>query len=244
MIEAHLETIKDLFFEKMDRRTSAWMYGSAANGDWVPFRSDLDLFILIPEGSLELFSNKVRAWTWAGTNPILDGYVLYFSGSSVITLSLEQLASVAYPSEARIELIDQWYIKNRSKHLFGEDSLPTFLPEIAPIQLREWAIENLRRVAKAEPRAINLKFSELIWSVSWSARMTMLARGEVCESKLEALKWLSIEVPESSYIVSLLIEGFNNSDNTITPISLEQSVMLRRLCMNMMINELKSQNSE
>ena len=153
------------------------LYGSAATGNWVPGRSDLDLIILVPEEKLELLGQKIREWAWASTPkyPILDGYALSVSRSGRLVKRLDEFVKVTYPSDATIDLVDQWIIKNRSKHLFGNDSISTLFPDISHSQLRAWAFERLKYMLAGNPEGIvpepKVVLSKLIWSVSWSARM-------------------------------------------------------------------------
>jgi hypothetical protein len=162
----------------------------------------LDLIILVSEEKLELSGQKIREWAWASTPqyPILDGYALSVSSSGCLAKRLDEFVKVTYPSDATIDLVDQWIIKNRSKHLFGNVSISTLFPDISHNQLRAWAFESLKHMLASNPEGIvpepKLVLSKLIWSVSWSARMLLLLRGNVCDSKREALQWLATEYVE------------------------------------------------
>lgn len=240
MLEPHLERLKDFFYDQMGQQTSACIYGSAASGDWVLSRSDLDLLIIIPKEKLELLGAKVRAWDRISTNPILDGYAVFLSGSSLEAISLERLAKVNYPSSERIRLIDQWYIRNRSKKLFGTEQLHTLFPEVSIEQLRISAFENLRELSKGTQQGGMPKLSRLIWTVSWASRMLMLSRGQVCESKREALQWLANEYSEISSLIALLLKDFYKSDDVSMSITQEQSVLLSKACIELAQKELVS----
>jgi len=213
------------------------LYGSAATGYWGPGGSDLDFIILVPEEKLELLGQKIREWAWASTPkyPILDGYALSFSRSGLLIKRLDEFVSVTYPSDATIDLVDQWVIKNRSKHLFGNDSISTLFPDITRSQLRAWAVERLQYMLAGNPESIvpepKVVLSKLIWSVSWSARMLMLLREHVCESKREALQWLASEYVEIRHLVCLLLDDYAKSDEVEFPITSEQSAMLRKFCL-------------
>lgn len=243
MLELHLERLKDLLCDQMDQQTSAWLYGSATTGSWAPGRSDLDLIVLIPEEKLDLFGQKVRSWDRVPTNPILDGYAVYLSGRSLKAIHLEQLAKFRHPSPTFIGLVDQWYIKNRSKHLFGSGSLNTYFPDVTLDQLRAWALRELKNLSeKGNARSCIPKLSSLIWSVSWTARLLMLSRGDVCESKLEALQWLANENNEGddiSNLIGLLLENFHKSDDASVAITSEQDLLLSRFCIDLARRETR-----
>jgi len=244
MFELYLERLIELFYDQMDRQTSAFLYGSAATGNWVSTRSDLDLLVFVPKEKLPLLAEKVRAWDSIPKFPILDGYVAYLAGRSLVTIPLERFLKVTYPSDTKIELIDQWFIKNRSKYLFGEDFLNTLTPDISLNDLRKWAFEELKYLVgdsqKRDLPKIDVVLSELIWSISRSARTLMLVRGQVCESKREALQWLANEHDEIAGLAGLLLEHYHRSDDAQVPITEEQSLMLRRFCLELMRREINS----
>ncbi|WP_373998755.1 nucleotidyltransferase domain-containing protein [Bdellovibrio bacteriovorus] len=233
MIEAYLDQIRDHFYDQLDQTTSAWLFGSALTGNWVPGRSDLDLYIVVPKERLASFGAKVRAWARIPANPILDGYVLASSESSPMIMPLERFAIVASPSTIHIELIDQWYIKNRSKHLFGPEPLQRDLSDISIDNLRRWALSKLQMLANGTASDRRPTLSDLIWTTSWAARMLMLARGNVCESKLEALKWLANENEEIRDVVGLLLADFYKSDDLPISMTPEQSLVLSRFCIEL-----------
>jgi hypothetical protein len=167
----YAEKLNEFFYEGLGRQTSACLYGSAATGNWVPGRSDLDLIILVPEENLDLLGQKVREWAWESTPkyPTLDGYALAVSRSRRTVKRLDEFVRVCYPSNATIHPVDHWNIKNRSKHLFGNDSIPTLLRDISHSQLRAWAFEHLENMLAGNPMGNvpdpNLVLSQLIWSV-------------------------------------------------------------------------------
>lgn len=236
------DKLNEFFYEGIGGQTSACLYGSAATGNWIDGRSDLDLIVLVPEGKLELLGQKVRLWTSTPTLPILDGYALSFSGSSLSATRLDQFLRVTYPSNTIIELIDKWNIKNRSKPLFGMDSINTLFPDISNNELRAWAINELKYISISNPEnivpEIEVKLSGLIWSVSWMARMLMLTRGVICDSKQEALQWLANEYSEIKDLVYLLLNDYTKSDDMVASITPKESVILRKFCFGL-LQEIK-----
>jgi predicted nucleotidyltransferase len=242
----YADELREFFYEGLSRQTSACLYGSAATGNWVPGRSDLDLVVFVPQEQLDLLGQKIREWAWRSTpkNSILDGYALSVSRSARVVKRLDEFVRVRYPSEAAIPLIDQWNIKNRSRHLFGNDSVPTLFPDISRSQLRAWAFETLEPLSASNLHGNvpdpNLVLSKLIWSVSWSARMLMLLRGSVCESKRAALQWLASEYAEIRNLVGLLLDDYSKSDEAALSISSEQSVILRKFCLGQLLQEIRS----
>ena len=98
----YADKLNEFFYEGLGRQTSVCLYGSAATGNWVPGRSDLDLIILVPEEKLELLGQKIREWAWASTPkyPILDGYALSVSRSGRLVKRLDEFVKVTYPSDA------------------------------------------------------------------------------------------------------------------------------------------------
>ncbi len=240
----YADKLDEFFYKGLGRQTSACLYGSAVTGNWVPGRSDLDLVILVPEEKLELLGQKIREWAWASTPkyPILDGYAL--SRGGLLVKRLDAFVKVTYPSDATINLVDQWIIKNRSTHLFGNDSISTLFPDISHSQLRAWAFGELEYMSASNPEGIvpepKVVLSSLIWSVSWSARMLMLLRGNVCESKREALQWLASEYVEIRKLVCLLLDDYSKSDEVALSITSEQSAILRKFCLGQLRQEGKS----
>jgi predicted nucleotidyltransferase len=240
----YADKLNEFFYAGLGRQTSVCLYGSAATGNWVPGRSDLDLIILVPGEKLELLGEKIREWVSTPKYPILDGYALSDSGSGRSVKRLDEFVRVTYPSDAIIDLVDQWNIRNRSKHLFGNDSISTLFPDISHSQLRAWAFERLKYMLAGNPEGIvpepEVVLSKLIWSVSWSARMLMLLRGNVCESKREALQWLASEYVEIRNLVCLLLDDYSKSDEVALSITSEQSAMLRKFCLGQLQQEGKS----
>lgn len=219
------------------------LYGSAATGNWVAGRSDLDLVILVPDEMLDLLGQKIREWAWASTPkyPILDGYALSVSKGGRSVMRLDEFVRVSYPSNVEIDLIDQWIIKNRSKHLFGSDCISSLFPDISHGQLRVWAFETLENMLASNPEGNvpepKVVLSKLIWSVSWAARMLMLLRGDVCESKREALQWLSNEYGEIRNLVCLLLDSYSMSDEGALAMTSEQSANLCKFCLGRLRQE-------
>jgi hypothetical protein len=241
------DKLSEFFYDGLHRQTSAYLYGSAATGNWVPGRSDLDLVLLVPHEKLDLLGQKVREWAWSSTPkyPILDGYAVSASRSGrVVAKRLDQFVRVGYPSDATIALVDQWNIKNRSKHLFGSDSISVLFPDISYGELRAWAREHIEETFAGNPGdnvpEPDLVLSKLIWSVSWAARLLMLLRGNVCESKREALQWLASEYGEIRDMVSLLLDDYLKSDEAALSITSEQSVILRKFCLGRLLQESRS----
>lgn len=242
----YADKLNEFFFEGLGRQTSVCLYGSAATENWVPGRSDLDLIILVPKEKLELLGEKIRKWAWASTPkyPILDGYALSVSRGRLSVMRLDDFVKVTFPSDTTIDLVDQWIIKNRSKHLFGDHSISTLFPDISHSQLRAWAFERLQYMLASNPEGNvpepKLVLSKLIWSVSWSARMLMLLRGNVCESKREALQWLASEYVEIRNLVCLLLDDYSKSDEVALSITSEQSAILCKFCLGQLRQESKS----
>jgi len=230
----YVDKLDEFFYEGLGRQTSVCLYGSAATGNWVPGRSDLDLIILVPEEKLELLGEKIREWASTPKYPILDGYALSDSRSGLLGKRLDRFVRVTYPSDVTINPVDQWIIKNRSKHLFGNHSIPTLFPDISHSQLRAWALEELEYMLASNPEGFvpepKVVLSKLIWAISWSARMLMLLRGNVCESKREALQWLASEYVEIRNLVCLLLDNYSKSDEAALSITSEQSAMLCKFC--------------
>lgn len=245
----YAEKIGEFFYEGLGRQTSVCLFGSAATGNWVPGRSDLDLVIFVPEEHLEQLGRKIRAWVWssAPTYPILDGYALAISRDRCSIWRLDEFARVTFPSNSTIDLVDQWMIKYRSKHLFGSVSIPTLFPDISQSELRAWASEELMSLLASNPQgnvpAPAVVLSKLIWSVSWAARMLMLLKGSVCESKREALQWLAREYVETRNLVCLLLDNYLMSDEIALSITSEQSQFLCRFCLEKLRQESKSERA-
>lgn len=242
----YADELNRFFYEGLGLQTSACLYGSAATGNWIPGRSDLDLIILVPEKKLELLGKKIREWAWASTPkyPILDGYALSSSGGTCLVRRLDDFVKVTFPSESTIDLVDQWIIKNRSRQLFGNSSIPNLFPDISHEQLRAWALETLSYMMASNPEGIvpeeKLVLSNLIWGVSWSARMLMLLRGNVCESKREALQWLASEYVDIRDLVCLLLDDYLKPDEVAPSITSEQSAIMRKFCLEQLRKESKS----
>lgn len=231
-----LDKLNEFFYEGMDRQTSACLFGSAASGEWVAGRSDLDLFIIIPKDKLAALGEKVRAWSSIPNFPILDGYAAYFSGDTIVTIQLERLLKVTYPSNTKIELMDQWSIKNRGKYLFGDRAINNLVSDININQLKSWAQEQMNYLSKANPPKDaydSTNLTRLIWVISYSARLLMLSKGNICESKQEALRWLANEHSEIRDLVNSLLENYSKQSDT-TSITPEGSFKLRKFCVDLM----------
>jgi hypothetical protein len=134
-------------------------------------------------------------------------------------------------------------MKNRSKHLFGL-AFAEGLPDIELGHLSEWARKEIRRYVSFSPSGevseAKLVLSGLIWVVSSSARLLMLARGTVCDSKRDALMWLAHEYVDIRELISLLLSDFDKSDVEPISITSAQSVTLRRFVLKLLIQESES----
>lgn len=162
------------------------------------------------------------------------------SGHSVENKRLDDFVRVTFPSATRIELIDRWNIRNRSKRVFGTNEIETYFSEISLSETKRWARSELRDMSLQNPFNIiiekELVLSELIWSVSWLARMLMLSQGTVCDSKRAALEWLASKYEEINIIVNLLLKDYSKSDNEPISIAFEQSMFLRSFCLGLIKN--------
>lgn len=56
-----LKEINDFFFEGLGRQSSVFIFGSAATGNWLSSRSDLDLVIIIQKDMVEILGTKIRS---------------------------------------------------------------------------------------------------------------------------------------------------------------------------------------
>lgn len=241
-----LDKINEFFYEGVDRQTSIYLFGSASTGYYISGRSDLDLLIVVPETKLYTVGEKIRSWTWNPELPILDGYVLSSERGIRSAKHVEQFKRVAFPSDANIDLPDQWNIKNRSIHLFGEAIMPKIFPEIGQAQLQAWAIETIRSLARSNPSGnvpynSTFKLSEVIWCTSWAARLLLLSRGQLCESKKEALSWLAAEYVEIAEPVRLLLKDYLKSDKDASSMTEEQAYMLAKFCFGLILKRANSQ---
>ena len=240
-LAANLERLNEIFFFGMGQRTSGYLFGSASTGHWVPSRSDLDVLILVQEEDLGLLEMRIKDWKSVGGRPILDGFAVFQSGHLVMSKRLEEFSLPAFPVIKDISLIELWIIKNRSRHLFGTEFVSHF-PEIEISSLRDWANAEIKRMFGALRSSDIPKLEEglsgLIWSVSLSARLVMLCRGSVCESKIEALQWLADEYHEIRDILNLLIADYSKSDQQKALITSEQSLILRKFCLEIMQKEV------
>ena len=224
----------------MERRTSASLYGSAATGNWIAARSDLDVLILVSESQVESLGKIIERWKVTPGHPILDGFALFFSRNILMAKRLEEFHRQAHSAVSEIQLIDFWNMKYRSKHLFGTDFVKEF-PQIELADLSDWARRELGRyfghTYSGEMPRIKLVLSKLIWSVSWVARLLMLSRGMVCDSKKDALTWLAQEYIEIREPVSLLLSDFYKSDTEPTAITSNQSETLRGFLFKLAVKE-------
>lgn len=217
-----LSSLKEFFYIELDQQTSACLYGSATTKDWVATRSDLDLFAFVPEEKIELFGKKIKIWSSNPAHPILDGFVLYQSGNISMVREFHKFEN-AFRLDKFIPLIDLWNIKNRSKHLFGQD-MKKFVREIGKDELRNWSFEHIAKywipnvsdgVSRGDTSEdYKVPLSNLVWTASGIARMLMLTRGTVCSSKLEALQWLGEEYPEIRDTIKVLQEEFWKPDES------------------------------
>jgi hypothetical protein len=229
----------------MERQTSARLYGSAATGHWVPGRSDLDLIVLLPRPYFRLFGQRVREWksSLAPKYPILEGYVLSPNAGDHSVMRLEAFETANFPGGTQLEPVDQWNIRNRSKHLFGSDSVSNLVPEITLDELSAWARGHLNRMSVTNPDALlpepRVELSKVIWLVSKTARLLLLSKGTFCESKREALEWLANEHPEIQSLVRLLLGDYLKTDDMPVSITSEQSAVLRKFCVNLLLRERK-----
>lgn len=68
-----LKSIEKLFYTDMDQQTSSCLFGSSLTDDWIAGRSDLDLFVVVPEAKIGLLGEKIKEWHQDPSRPLLDG---------------------------------------------------------------------------------------------------------------------------------------------------------------------------
>lgn len=221
-------SLEKLFYTDIDQQTSACLFGSSITDDWVPGRSDLDLFVIVPETKLEIFGESIKKWHSNSAYPTLDGFILFSSSYGTMVKEFHRFDK-SRPLGNFISPIDLWNIKNRSKYLFGQD-VTNFIQDTSIDDLKNWALKDIRNHLIPHLSYITansnlspgdkLPLSALIQIASSVARMLMLTRGTICSSKRDALLWLSNEYIETKEIVNLLIIDFNKTDeraNAFTP---------------------------
>lgn len=231
----------------MGLQTSGCLYGSASTDNWVPGRSDLDLILIIPEESIGLLEQKIKKWESDPSHPIIDGYVLYSSAGTMMAKEFYKFERPARLANTYIPLIDLWNIKNKSKHLFGQDFRP-FIPEISQQELKDWALKDIKEhwipmidnlvshstISKETP----IPHSTLIWLASGVARIVMLRSGNICSSKLAALQWLSSECNEIKNPINQLIKDFDKPDNAVNTLSTREALALNVFYLHL-LNEIQ-----
>lgn len=243
------DKIKRFFYDGLDCQTSGCVYGSAATGNWVASRSDIDLVLILPEDRLEKLGELIKAWKSESENPILDGFAIFMSKNMIMAKRLEEYDDMARPVVGQIQLIDQWNIKNKSHQLFGEIPVHLVFPDIEKNQLRVWANKEINTFLKNidvnnVPR-VDVVLPKLIWVISWSARMLMLSRGIICDSKRDAMLWLANEHSEIKDLIGLLLEDYSKPADSVPAITAEQSVQLRKYCQDLLVRESRlSENAE
>lgn len=233
----HMTSLKQLFYLEMENLTSACLFGSAATSNWIPGRSDLDLFVLVPAQRLDQFGEKLSAWKSNSENPLLDGFVIFSSAGVPMVKRIDEYEKPARTVEKSIGLIDLWNIKYRSRHLFG-DELNKYVREISIHELQIWAQKDIRdfwiptfqdlvsRTTFSDDAKVPL--SKLIWTASAVARIAMLTEGRVCDSKLEALQWLLQNEKEIRDPMQRLIADFEKPDLTGVSFDTGQTFALGR----------------
>lgn len=117
-----LDQATKLFFLEMEEGPTAYVYGSAATGDWSSARSDLDLIIFIKQSQLHRFKEQLHAWKKFDL-PAVDGFLCAEDTSNLLALRLDDIfdnrPDTARPLIHRILPPDLWKVQNRSQRLFG-----------------------------------------------------------------------------------------------------------------------------
>lgn len=233
-------SLEKLLYFEMDQQTSACLFGSSLTEDWVAGRSDLDLFVIVPEAKLELLGDKIKEWHSNPAHPLLDGFVLYASAYGTMVREFHKFENARHLGNF-IQLIDLWNVKNRSKHLFGQD-VTKFVQEISLEDLRNWAFKDIENywipllsdlISRGSPEA-KIPLSALIFMASGVARMLMLTQGNICASKREALQWLANEYVEIRESINLLIEEFEKPDSIAKSSTATHAFMLGRFYLNLL----------
>ena len=156
---------------------------------------------------------------------------------------IDKFDEPAWSVDKAIELIDLWNIKNRSEPLFGID-LKTCIREISQKELKDWAIKHCERfwiphMNEGLSRGDNsldatIPQSKLVWVASGVARILMLAEGNNCSSKRDALLWLANECAEIRETVTLLAEEFEKPDSTSRKFSGRETHELGRVYLRLL----------
>lgn len=229
-----LSSLEKLLYLEMEQQTSACLFGSSLTDDWVAGRSDLDLFVIVPETKIELFGEKIKEWHSDPARPLLDGFVLYPSAYGTMVREFHKFENAKFLGNF-IALIDLWNVKNRSKHLFGED-VTKFVQEISQEDLKIWAFKDIEKywipllneiISRGSPEA-KIPLSTHIWLASGVARILMLTKGNICSSKRMALQWLADEYIEIRETIYSLKEDFEKPDNLANTLTTDQAFMLGR----------------
>lgn len=219
-----LKTVHQLFHVEMGFKTSGCLFGSAATGNWVAGRSDLDLLIHVPEEQIDLFSSKIKEWQTEKTNPPLGGYAIFNTANTTMARALDDFDKRARPAASSIDLIDLWKVKNESRHLFGND-ITSFVRAIDRVELQNWAMKHIQSFwipiidagisfgdVSSEQK---VSHSKVVWTATGVARILMLAEGTICNSKREALHWLQNRCVEIKPTLTILADNFDSPDDLV-----------------------------
>jgi predicted nucleotidyltransferase len=243
-----LEKAREIFYDEMNHETTAYLYGSAATGDWTAARSDLDLLVFLKQDQVPLFEEHLRKWKTLKL-PFLDGFVCVVDTQDLGTFLFEDLwngrRNLAEPIVKQIPIPDLWNVRFRSKKLFGSDKRKEVLPRVRREHLKLWAtlerdrywIPEIRRgISKLDFADSDtlVSLTPAIWAASGVMRIMNLVSGGEPISKLKALELFIELMPESESQIQFLIDSFEFDDRERKILTVRQALEISKLCLELL----------
>ncbi len=226
-----IKELKATFYEELDGQSTGIIYGSAAIGDWVSARSDLDVIVLIESMALiDKVSTQFKKWKSSHSHELLDGFLLIKDGSHLTAKSFYNFDSSPKSLSEAILTPDIWKIKNESKVLFGSANIKSMVRSVDSVEMRKWAKENKKQfwipsiknsIAQISllPQDKLLPLNPAIWIASGAARIKTLEMTGSCMSKQDALSWLIKKGEGPVDLIKMLLENYKISDSAAPKMS-------------------------
>ncbi len=247
-LDDYTHELKNFFYNRLDGKSTAVLYGSAVCGDWTRERSDIDVAIFLDSSScIESFEAILTEWQKRFGKDLLDGFLLFKDQTDYLTKRFYNFSNDPKSLMENVLPPDIWQIKNRGKYIFGSSRVKDFLPDQKINDLKEWArankasywIPTIREQLKAlevESSSVKCDLTAAIWITSGAARIKTLEDTGVLSSKRDAIKWFSKNNLNLSDTAQVLLDNYDSADSFAPKMNKEQVALLYESCLKLLLD--------
>ncbi|MCF8059594.1 MAG: nucleotidyltransferase domain-containing protein [Bacteriovoracaceae bacterium] len=237
-LQKYILELEKYFYDRLNKKTTAVLYGSAVSGDWTLSRSDLDVVIHLRLSSqIEEFEEILNEWQERFGKDLLDGFLIFEDQGEYRTKRFYNFSVDSKTLKENVLVPDIWQIKNMGKYIFGDLPVKNLFPDKEINDLKKWATDNrcsywiptIRdqiEILKAESSKIKLPLTPTIWMTSGAARIKTLEETGILSSKQNAMTWFNERNHDLSNLVQVLIDNYETTDTSSPKLNKEEVILL------------------